>query len=70
MESGLPDPTRVGRVTPDTTPKMNSVLTPSEFTELENVLKEVILQPAINTTCLALLVLKRNISYLLGTESP
>ena len=43
---------------------MNSVLTPSEFTELENVLKKVILQPAVNTTCLALLVLKRGIKYL------
>jgi len=48
---------------------MNSVLTPAEFTELENVLKKVIQQPGINTTCLALLVLKKNISYLLGTES-
>jgi ubiquinone/menaquinone biosynthesis C-methylase UbiE len=43
---------------------MNSVLTPVEFTVLENVLMKVIQQPAINTTCLALLVLKRNITYL------
>jgi hypothetical protein len=41
---------------------MNSVLTLAEFTELENVLKKVIQQPAINTTCLALLVLKKNIA--------
>jgi len=40
---------------------MNSVLTPEEFIKLENALKKVILQPAIQTTCLALLVLKRHI---------
>jgi ubiquinone/menaquinone biosynthesis C-methylase UbiE len=42
---------------------MNSVLTPDEFIELENVLKKVILQPSIRTTCLALLVLKKNITF-------
>ena len=42
---------------------MNSVLTPDEFIELENVLKKVILQPSVRTTCLALLVLKKNNTY-------
>ena len=42
---------------------MNSVLTPAEFIELENVLKKVILQPSIRTTCLALLALKKNITF-------
>lgn len=38
---------------------MNSILTPEEFIKLESVLKEVIQQPAVGTTCLALLVLKK-----------
>jgi ubiquinone/menaquinone biosynthesis C-methylase UbiE len=38
---------------------MNSILTPEEFIKLESALKKVVQQPAVNTTCLALLILKK-----------